>query len=132
MSTSTAKWFLWVSLLVLLPLPVLAPVDITAGNDSVWSVSSAGQLLQLLMSSPQLGVVSGWWFAALVLQILLAGLLAWGIAIVYGRASLQWPIKIRGSIVGLCVLTLLITFSTFPVYRPWPQQKSLSFLELYQ
>lgn len=129
MSTSTVKWFIWVSLMIMLPLPVFMPVS---GIDLVWSVSSAGQLLQLLINSPQSEVVSSWWFAALVLQILLAGLFIWGIAIVYGRASLHWPVKIRGSIAGIAVLTLLITFSTFPVYQPWSQDKVLSFLELYQ
>lgn len=128
MSIATAKWFLWVSLMVLLPWPIL----VITGHDTVWSVSSGGQLLQSLLDRRYAPMLSGWHIVALLVQVLLAGLLLWGIAIIYGRSSLRWPIKIRGSIVGLCVLTLLITFSTFTVYQPWPQQQPISFLELYQ
>ena len=54
--------------------------------------------------------------ALMVIQCLIAmltsALISWGV----GYYSSQWPEKIRGSVIGIVVLSVLMFFSSIPVY----------------
>jgi hypothetical protein len=102
---------MWASLVVLLPLPWYVdnwgwvPAYYGLGlvfDQLVDGVESMTVKLDLLFVIPQL-------LAALLVNWLLAN--------VYTRYSVSWPVKIRGSIMGIAVLTCLILLYTFALYR---------------
>ncbi len=128
MSIASCRWVLWVSLMLLLPLPVLL-------QHVGWV--SAGYILQLLIHSFTDPVAA----TALVVdqRLLLAGqLLMWSLilsipGVIYGKFAIGLPLKQRGSLVGLLAISLLILFSTFTVYSSLldPQLAPFTFLQLY-
>lgn len=119
MTLTTVRWVLWVSLLVLAPVPVY---------QQLWGWVPLGHLVQ--------AVAYGALPISLVLlgQLLLWGLILWLAAFLYGKLSLNWPARIRGSIMALTVFSVLIVFSSMPIYQPLLLGDSprLSFLQLYQ
>lgn len=118
MNTTTVTWVLWLALLVLLPLPVYLQAW---GWVPVWYV--AGVCIDVLAGKATLGI------AGLVVQLVVGVGLTGLLARVYGHSCAGWPARIRGSIVGIVILSLLLLFSTFPVYRT---PAAVTFLTLYQ
>lgn len=111
MSVITARWVLWVSLLVSLPFPFYIVH---------WGLLPLGAVLKALLFGHlqdlyKLSLLQG---ALVLLQCLVAaavfGLISWG----YGRYASQWQEKIRGSILGIVILSFLTTFSSVTVYSP--------------
>lgn len=102
MTLTTTRWVLWVSLLVLCPLPVFA---------EVWGCLPAAYLF--------LAVVSGEGHALWLLggQALVWALIFWGLALMYCKGTAQWQPKIRGSIMSLTIFVLLIAVASVPVFR---------------
>ena len=88
--------FLW----VLLPLPI-------------WQ-SQLGWLPVMEQWRYVLSV--GTWL--LPLQVVVNQIICVALALIYGRISRQWPMKIRGAVVGLLVLSLVILVSTWSLYVP--------------
>lgn len=109
MSVITVRWVLWVSLLVSLPFPFYIVH---------WGLLPLGAVLKALVFGhlQQLYELSLLQVALVLLQCLVAvvvfGLTSWG----YGRYASQWQEKIRGSVVGIVMLSFLITFSSVAVY----------------
>ncbi|WP_101759405.1 hypothetical protein [Oceanicoccus sp. KOV_DT_Chl] len=114
MPVMTARWFLAVSLIVLLPMPFYFEGWYSSTVLFVMAFSTFSWLL--------------------VAQGIIAVLVIAGIAYAYGLLSAMWPAKIRGSIMGLAVLTALIVFSSLPIYHDLASRDgtTISFLELYQ
>ena len=130
MTVTTARRVLWISLLLLIPLPFLL---------SHWGWVPAGRIVQVMLHGLASWIVGNgdnvaWISPLLVLQLLLWLLVLWCVAWAYGQWSANWPVKIRGSIMGLTVLILLIVFSSAPVYRSLLSAEPLpmSFLQVYQ
>jgi hypothetical protein len=109
MSVITVRWVFWVSLLVSLPFPFYIVH---------WGLLPLGAVLKALVFGhlQQLYELSLLQVALVLLQCLVAavvfGLTSWG----YGRYASQWQEKIRGSVVGIVMLSFLITFSSIAVY----------------
>lgn len=122
MSTVTARWVLWVSLLLLLPLPFFTE-QLTLLPAGYWIRALARgladtQTIALSMS--------------LALQLLLALVTTAMLAYFYSLWSKHWPSKIRGSIMGLSIFSLLIIFASVPVYDSIEDSNKLTFLQVYQ
>jgi hypothetical protein len=126
MPVSTCRVVLWVALLIVLPVPVYL---------SHWGWVPVGRGIQAMGYWGQ--GVGQWQFVALSLfitQLIIWSALCWGVAVLYGVWSKNWPHKIRGSVMGLVVLSTLIVFSSVGVYRPLlPRLGSpLTFLQVYE
>lgn len=64
----------------------------------------------------------------MLIHVLAAGLIAHA----YSTFSRQWPSRIRGSVLGISVLSLLIVFSSMAIYRlPLDAAPNMTFLQLY-
>lgn len=102
MTLNTTRWVLWVSLMVILPLPVYA---------QQWGCLPAAYLFVAL--------IVGEGHPALLLagQALVWALIFQGIAHIYCLWSAQWQAKIRGSVMSLAVFVTLIVVASVPVYR---------------
>jgi ABC-type transporter Mla maintaining outer membrane lipid asymmetry permease subunit MlaE len=109
MPVSTARWVLWVSLLILLPFPF---------HIHYWGLLPLGAVLKSLLSGylEQLYNVSSLEQAFIVAQCLVATLITALISWVYGYYSSNWQEKIRGSVMSIVVFSALIIFSTMAVY----------------
>jgi|GEM_PF-3798278 len=131
MPVNTARWVLWVSLVVLLPLPLYI-VE--------WGLLPLGAVLKSLTTDhlQQLSDVSFFERLAIFCQcligILFEGWLAWSA----GYCSRHWQDKIRGSVIGITVLGTLMVFSSVGIYSnqlsPRPEHHALarlSFLQVY-
>lgn len=125
MSVAMARSFLFLALLILLPLPFYL---------SDWLLLTPGYVLMLVVEHWSAGRADLQQISplGLMLQLLCALLVSVGLAYLYGRCSSHWPVKFRGSIMGIVVMTGLILLSTWPVYDGYPAVSTgLSFLELY-
>lgn len=126
MTVTTTRWVLWFFLLILLPLPFY---------QQDWCWVPVGRIVQLMMHLAVAGdnTVGFAVTPSIVALLLLWSLLLWMLSRSYTALAAGWPDRIRGSIMGLSVFSLLILFSTFRVYQPLvlPGQ-SVSFLQLYQ
>lgn len=116
MTVTVARRVLWVALAVILPLPLV--------------LSQSGVI-------PLLGLLINIWHEPSVLAIieLVAGLaLVSAITWLFGHISSPWPQKIRGSILGISLLTMLILFASVPVYsvNADGQITAHTFMTLYQ
>ena len=129
MSLVMARWVLFISLLFILPLPFYA-------QQLAWL--PVVYLLKLWLVNLHLNsadIISS--FVMLVmLELTLAVFACWWLAKCYEFVSVNWPIKIRGSIVGLTVFSLLLVCSSVPVYRIFAaaevKVEPVAFRELYQ
>jgi peptidoglycan/LPS O-acetylase OafA/YrhL len=128
MPITTTRRVLWISLLLLAPLPFY-------GQHWGWvPVARVLQIIAGMLSSELVFKADG---EAINLLLLLLQALFWlcflaGAAVVYGKWSRTWPDKIRGSIMGLLVFTALLIFSSVRIYSSLlaPPQH-LTFLQLY-
>jgi hypothetical protein len=126
MSVTAIRWVLWVSLVLLLPLPLqlleLGWVPAFFGLNVLFST------LLLPAASPEGAMLM------LAPQVAVAVLLNWLLADCYLRISAPWPAKLRGSIMGIAVLTGLVLAATFRVYQlPFPTEAAaVTFFQLYQ
>lgn len=103
MTIKLTRWVLWISLLVILPLPVYG---------QQWGFLPAAYVLFVV-------VIRGQWELANVAgQALIWALILWVIAHIYGTWSARWEPKIRGSVMAITVFTLLIVVSSVEVFRP--------------
>ena len=122
MPIKTAQRVLWVSLLIILPLPFYS-------QNLAWV--PIGRIVQLLIRGvlPEAGLAA----ALLCAQAIIWSIVLWLMALLYGATTKAWPAKIRGSIMGLMVLTLLMLFSSMPIYYALapPGQTALTFLQVY-
>ncbi len=125
MSVAMARGVLFLALMVMLPLPfylsgwvLLTPGFVLMLVIEHWTSVGAGlQPLSLL---------------GLILQLGISLLVCAGLAFLYGLCSSPWPVKFRGSILGITIMTGLVLLSTWPVYDGFPMVNTgLSFLELY-
>lgn len=111
---------MWLSLLVILPMPVFGGCW---GWLPGWHI--AGLLQQAWLTE---NTVTG---LVLAFQLALAILACGGLAQCYVHYSRLWAVKIRGSIMGIIILTLLVLLATFPLYRSIDQQcAAVTFMEL--
>ncbi len=124
MTISTARWVLFIGLLLILPLPFYA------GH---WAIlPTANELLIVLRFLLAEGAEFYGLNGLLLVQGLAGVFICWLLALLYGVSSSQWPSKIRGSIVGLSLLTALILFSSAEVYRSLESATlPLTFMQLY-
>ncbi|ARN75817.1 hypothetical protein [Oceanicoccus sagamiensis] len=119
MPVTTARWVLWIGLLVILPFPFFA---------DNWVLLPIINLLKALLVF-DIPLSSA---AVLLMQSCLGSWLCWLLALAYGHWSGSWPAKIRGSIVGLLLLSAIIILSSVDVYIPLTSgSERLTFLELY-
>ena len=108
MPVLAARWVLWISLLILMPIPFYVGSWSCLPVERVIGISYAALIGDLEMAFPA---------PLLVAQLLGWSMLLWMCGFFYGLLSERWSDKIRDSIMGLVVLTLLMLFSTFPVYH---------------
>lgn len=118
MSERLSKLVLFSFLALALPWPCY---------EQIWGFLPAGRVLML---AAQLSNVAA-------LSLLAQGLIMLGLNYllcgIYIRISAQWPLKIRGAVVGIIALSLIVSFSSFPVYKSVSThtQSSVEFRELY-
>ncbi len=113
MSRTTTFWVLWVSLLLLVPLPVYR-----AGWASLpvaYLATSAGAPLLLLQAG-------------------IGAFALWVLARSYCRWTVAWQDKIRGAVMAIAVLAAITVFASVPVYRTLPQSggEPMTFQWLYE
>lgn len=122
MNKTTTHWVLWISLLLVLPLPVLT---LPASSVGLWSSLPVGYLLIASIQG------SGWLY---LLQGIGWAALLWWAARRYCLWSEAWEPKIRGSIMAITMLSLLILCSSIPIYRDIQRQQGqpLTFQWLYE
>lgn len=109
MPVNTTRWVLWVSLLILLPLPFhifhweLLPLG------AVLKSQFSGDLQRLYnFSLLEQALI----FTQCLLAMLINALVSWG----YGHYTAHWQERIRGSVMGITVLSMLILFSSIAIY----------------
>lgn len=108
MSVNMTRWVLWISLLVLLPLPVY--------NGLQWGFLPPAYIIYVI-------VIEGRWELANVGgHALIWALILAALAHIYAHSAARWEAKIRGSVMAVTVFSLLIIFSSVPVYRPLDTQ----------
>ena len=119
MSPRLSLFVLSAFLILLLPLPVYL-----AGS----GLLPAARIIMLVFS--QSTIVD-------IIILLTQGLTACAVCIVISRlyvgVSKSWPLKIRGSGVGIISLLLILIFSSISVYKPFgdSSQDRLEFRQLY-
>jgi hypothetical protein len=127
MSLTTIRWLLFIALLLVLPLPF---------HLSQWVIVPFAYLFGALFGWPEVSAINLPAMSLLLLvQLLLSAVLLWGLAFAYTFWSIKLPVKIRGPIMGLLVLSSLILFSSFPVYdvaQLAADNSQLTFLQIYQ
>ena len=125
MSDTSTRWVIWAALAILLPIPLLYG---SWGWVPSWYTSKVAY--RLFSSDMAIGSAE----VLLVVQLIVSLVLFYFIAGVYLRLCKNLPIKIRGSLVGVIILTTLILFYTFPVYHsPFDDfGASVTFLQLYR
>ena len=123
MSPTTTFRVFWLSLVVVLPmpcywqswgvLPVLAQLQLLVAN--LWQ---QGPTVAALMGGLQIAV-----------GLAASALMAQG----YVRYTSLWPSRIRGSVMGISVLTALTVLSSTAVYTtPFVAASGMTFLQVYQ
>lgn len=129
MTTKTTRWVFFIALLLLLPLPFVQPELCWLPVARVLFVASAEAYLYVLgsgLASTDMGI-GGLAATAAVWAVLL-----WLVASAYVRWSAHWPSKVRGAVMSLFIFSLLIIFSSIPVYRSLaPAEGRISFLQVY-
>ena len=100
MDIATTRWVFWISLLILLPLPVFS---------TPWGWLPVAYLLLAFFRDGG---------ALLLLYALVWGAGLWLLALGYCRWTRRWESRVRGSLMAISVLTMLVVFSSVPVYRP--------------
>ena len=116
MSIRTTHWVFWISLLLLIPLPVYG---------QSWGWLPVAYLI----------LTAFYHFDVLyLLQALFWGALLWWLSRSYCRWTAHWEAKLRGSVMAIAVLSLLILFASIPVYRPVDRagDSRLTFQWLYE
>jgi hypothetical protein len=119
MSPRLSLFVLSAFLILLLPLPVYL-----AGS----GLLPAARIIMLVFS--QSTVI---YIVILLTQGLTACLVCIVISRLYVGVSKSWPLKIRGSGVGIISLLLILIFSSISVYKPFgdSSQDRLEFRQLY-
>lgn len=117
MSKTTTLWVLWISLLLLLPLPIL--------SEGGMATLPVAYLFQVSIKD---------WVLLELLQGALWALVLWLLAQGYIQLAGAWESKIRGSVMAIVVLSLLILFSSIPIYKNVPRHggQLLTFQWLYE
>ena len=116
MSRTATGWVLWVSLILLIPLPI---------PGEPWG---ALPVVYLLINSFGVG---GLWFV--IYGVLWAAVMGW-VSFRYCHWSEGWEPRIRGSVMAIVILSLLILFSSIPSYRVAgdPNAPGVTFRWLYE
>lgn len=119
MSPRLSLFVLSAFLIFLLPLPVYL-----TGN----GLLPAARIIMLAFMQPTLFDI-----AILLTQGSIACVVCIVIARLYVAVSKNWPLKIRGSVVGIISLLMVVTFSSISVYKPFgsDSQEPLELRELY-
>ncbi|MFA7554786.1 MAG: hypothetical protein WCY88_11090 [Spongiibacteraceae bacterium] len=125
MTATGARWVLFLALLIVLPWPFFVQQQ--------WSWLPVAYLLPRVGSAIFNGSAPVVAMLGLI-QLAVALVVFWGVARLYVRCSATWPVKFRGSIVGLLALTLLMIFSSVAVYGPLELNGivRVTFLDVYQ
>ena len=115
MTVLAARWVLFISLGLMLPLPFFV------GD---WYLSTVLYIVLYLLENFSL---------LMFLQLLLGLVLISVLAFLYGWYSRAWMMKIRGSILGLPVLTALVILSSISIYDDFarPDSPAVTFMQLY-
>lgn len=119
MSPRLSLFVLSTFLMLLLPLPVYL---------------SGGGLLPaariIMLAFTQATAVD---FSMLLAQGSISSIVCVVVARLYIALSKSWPLKIRGSVVGIISLLLILIFSSISVYKPFGShsQDRLEFRQLY-
>lgn len=103
MTISLTRWVLWISLLVIVPLPVY-------GHQ--WGVLPVAYILYIVIIKGQ------WELANVAGQALIWALILLAITYMYGYWSARWEPRVRGSVMAITVFSLLIIVSSVEVFRP--------------
>jgi hypothetical protein len=119
MSPRLSLFVLSAFLILLLPLPVYL-----AGC----GLLPAARIMMVVFTQPTVVDI-----AILLTQGLIACIVCIVIARLYVALSKSWPLKIRGSGVGIISLLLILIFSSISVYQPLggSSQDRLEFRQLY-
>jgi hypothetical protein len=119
MSPRLSLFVLSTFLILLLPLPVY----LTGGG-----LLPAARIIMLAFS--QATVLD---FTLLFVQGLTGSIICIFIARLYIHLSETWPLKIRGSVVGIISLLMVVVFSSISIYKPFgnDSQESLELRSLY-
>lgn len=102
MNLTTTRWVLWISLLLLVPVPVYGVR---------WGWLPVMYLLTSLGAGAPL-------LPRLLLQVVFWALILWLPVRTYCRWTRLWEPKIRGSVMAIVVFVSLLLVSSIPVYRP--------------
>ena len=125
MTITMSRWVLWVSLIIIVPIPLL--------SQGAWHWVPVFRVVQLLWRTllpvPVESVVS----LSIILQAGFGALLLALLAFAYGLWSAQWPVKVRGSVMSLTLFVSLILLASIPAYRPLVSsaESLLTFMAVY-
>jgi hypothetical protein len=119
MSIRLSLFVLSAFLILLLPLPVYL-----AGS----GLLPAARIMMLAFNQ-----VTAFDFSMLIAQGSIGSIVCVVVARQYIALSKSWPLKIRGSVVGIISLLMLLIFSSISVYKPFGShsQDRLEFRQLY-
>jgi hypothetical protein len=119
MSPRLSLFVLSIFLILLLPLPVYL-------NGS--GLLPAAKIMMLVFSQVNMFDVT-----FLFAQVLAAVIVCILVARLYIYVSQAWPIKIRGSVVGIISLLMLVAFSSVSIYQPLSKSShdAIELRELY-
>ncbi len=129
MNSSVTRRVFFVALLLLIPLPFYHSIVVLLPAARIFLIASAEIYLWLSDASIAMALGDS---VSLSLQLLLWVGLLWLLASGYTRWAKDWPASVRGSVMGLLVFSLLIIFSSVPVYYPLGcSTAGVSFLSVY-
>lgn len=116
MDIVTTRWVFWISLCFLMPMPVFG---------TPWSWLPVAYLLLAFFRDGG---------ALLLLYAAIWGAVLWLPVLGYCHWTRHWEPRVRGSVMAISVLTMLVMFSSIPVYRPLALlgDKPVAFQWLYQ
>lgn len=125
MTITMSRWVLWVSLIIVAPMPLL--------SQGAWHWVPVFRVVQLLWRTLLPASAESVLTLSIILQAGLGALLLGGLAFTYGIWSSHWPAKIRGSVMSLMLFVSLILLASVPAYRPLVSSAEplLTFMRVY-
>lgn len=123
MTPRMARWVLWISLIVILPLPIMSDTVV---------LLPLGYFIQHFFHSVIFSEALFEYDFLIIMQCLLWLGLLYTLAFLYGKISMNWPIKLRGSIMSLVIFIGLILCASIPVYKSIEHPQWVTFMTIYE